>query len=85
MSTQDVREIFQALDDVSPLRRSKAIEELRMSVNENNGHLLFGHAEPTAEIVNPPAPPSPAAPRALLCRSDFSNRRTREEGVPVGD
>ena len=37
MSEQEIAEIFQALDDVSPLRRSKALEELRVSVKENHG------------------------------------------------
>jgi hypothetical protein len=45
MSAQEVAEIFLALDDVSPLRRSKAIEDLRASMNENNAHLLIDNVK----------------------------------------
>lgn len=45
MSAQEVAEIFLALDDVSPLRRSKAIEDMRASVKENNAHLLIGNVK----------------------------------------
>ena len=45
MSEQEIAEIFKDLEDVSPLRRSKALEELRVSVKENGGHLLFGNVK----------------------------------------
>jgi hypothetical protein len=52
MSSIQITEIFSALDDVSPLRRSKAIEELRMSVKENHGHLLFGNVKKVFSVLN---------------------------------
>ena len=51
MSNTEVAEIFQALEDVSPLRRSKAIEELRDSVKENHGHLLFGNVKRVFSVL----------------------------------
>ena len=51
MSNTEVAEIFQALEDVSPLRRSKAIEELRVSVKENHGHLLFGNVKRVFSVL----------------------------------
>jgi hypothetical protein len=48
----DIIEIFAMLDDVSPLRRSKAIEELRTSVKETGGHLLFGNVKKVFSVLN---------------------------------
>ena len=50
-SEQETQDIFQALEDVSPLRRSKALEELRVSVKENQGHLLFGNVKRVFSVL----------------------------------
>ena len=51
MSEQEIQDIFQALEDISPLRRSKALEELRVSVKENHGHLLFGNLKRVFSVL----------------------------------
>ena len=51
MSEQEITEIFLALEDISPLRRSKALEELRVSVKENHGHLLFGNVKRVFSVL----------------------------------